>query len=223
MRHIRRGVLSAVILAAVATSLPAHAEDTGRDGWRLIGTTYAPTNAVDTTAIVAALNSALATATQSACKPRVSEIAVYSLGEDTWQSLDRLQTAYRWFGSGRASMSNDCASGVTLTVQITDIAPHGEPISQEAHASFAGGLGANTYTAMGTTRNEVLYYDLSRLYARGSSAIELKASATYTEKKTKLTKDIGCFVTYTPVKPTPYNPEYGATTDPENCATGRTT
>lgn len=210
-RTFRKTLLVAVALAAGTAGVPAHAGP--GDAWVQIGHgEVAGTGDTAANLVFAAIDLATKAAGGTACKPATARVEAYNLSWDSWLNPNTGAIAYVWTGPGSATVSNDCASNVSVTVQVSDYAPAGNPSvvrGNKAPGSDSSASGGQ-FTAYATSTAWVPYYE--GIYMRGESLVEIKVTGSYYNTKAKATLPLGCIASYTHVTPTPTGPIMGEST-----------
>lgn len=210
-------VALAVAAAGVVGVAPSHAGPAD-DVWVVIGSGDIAGAGDAVNDVVNLLVETIAEARDKVCNPQYRSVDPGGLSWTMFQNQNTGAIAFEWFGTGTASVSDDCANRIDVTVQVTDYAPGGNPPAATGNPG-RGGDGApsgGAYTAYGESRDWVVYYDPSALYQRGNSVVELKVSATYYNRKAKATLPVGCKVTHTSITPWPTGPT-GTTGPAEEC------
>jgi hypothetical protein len=214
---IVRGALAlAVAATGVVGVAPSHAGPAD-DVWVVIGSGQVG-GGPDLTDIVDLVVGTIADARDKVCKPQYTDVQPGGLSWTLYQNQSTNAIAFEWFGSGTASVSDDCATNVAVTVQVTDYAPAGNPPAAAGNPGRGGDGAASggVYTAYGESRDFVVYYDPAALYQRGNSVVELKVTGSYYNKKAKATLPLGCKETHTSITPWPTGPT-GTTGPVEEC------
>lgn len=154
----------------------------------------------------------------SGCTPATSSITPNALTATVWTNPYEA-IVYEWHGSALAVVSDDCASRLDITVQITDHAELGNPqdVAGDPAPAWDGTAADGEFRAYREAVDWVLYYDPVELYVRGASVVELKVTATYYDPVAQATVPLGCKVTYSEVTPLLTSPR--VTTGPvEDCS-----
>lgn len=216
--HVR-SFLTAAALTAVALPSPASAES----AWVVINEGTAP-GAAGVTAHLHRPLPVLA-AKPGTCVPKHRSVEPKTLTHQTWLNTQTREVAFQWFNGGKAEVSADCATGVRLSVQLSDYAPKGEPpvlrgaVAQQTSTSATG----SQYVVNSSDRFATLwvtYYavrsDTPGVYERGPSLVETRVKGEYRDQAGKWVV-YGCYVTYNAVQPSPTGPVVSAATQPEPC------
>jgi hypothetical protein len=209
-------MLAGVVMAASLAAPLAPAAHAGADEWVVIAEFTAPAPMIDVMGTT--LNeayAAIAAATGAAPKSCLPTTTNYPdrLSGQALLNLTTGQIAYRWFGPGHAFATKNCASGVSISVTVTDVAAAGSPTRIKGSAATARN-NDNTTKAWGakatTSKPEVVYYDGA--YMRGNSVVSISVAASYTDKVTGKSIPMSCHESSTQVTPTPDGPFFGTVT-----------
>jgi hypothetical protein len=154
------------------------------------------------------------------CVPSSSSVAPGGLWWTAWQNRYTLEVALEWHGPGYASVSDDCADAVSLSVQVNDYAPSGRPpvAAGDPGSATDSTPSSGQFSSYAESTDWVLYYDPQNLYVRGNSVVELKVNASYFNPKGKVWVPIGCKVTHTSVRVWPDGSVDATTAPVEDCA-----
>ena len=217
---VRVALAAAVAASAMVGVAPSHADLGG--GWVVIGTGEISGTA-DVGGVVDTVLGLVANAGGGhgkPCVPASSSLNPGWLGWTVYKNRYTLALALEWDGPGSASVSDDCADSLQLSVQVNDYAPQGSPTVAQGDP---GGATDDTpaggeFDAYAESRDWVTYYDPPSLYARGNSVVELKVSASYFNPKGKAWVPLGCKVTHTSVQVWPDGTVDATTAPVEDCA-----
>jgi hypothetical protein len=211
-RMYRTVLAVAVVAGAVVGVAPSDAAG----GWVVIGRGEIPgTGAAALDLVHAGVGFATNAAKDRACTPKARSVTAGDLSWTLWRNQSTGAVAFEWHGPGSASVSDECAHGLTLLVKVTDYGSSGAEEGSPGSASDST-AGDGAYSAYSEAHNWVVYYDPSRLYQRGNSVVEIKVTATYYNKKARAWLPLGCTMTHTAITPWPTGPS-GTTAPPESC------
>lgn len=217
---VRVALAAAVAASTMVGTAPSHA-GVG-DGWVIIDTGQVSGTA-DVTGLVDAVLGLVANVGGGhgkPCTPKYSSIQPGGLGWTVYQNRYTLELALEWNGPGFASVSEECAQGLALSVQVNDYAPKGNPPVAQGDPGSAndGTPSGGEFDAYAESKDWVTYYNPPSLYTRGNSVVELKVSAQWLDPKHNVWVPLGCKVTQTSVTVWP-DGRVDATPSPtEDCA-----
>lgn len=214
-----RTTIAVILVAAVVGVAPA-AQAGPADGWVMIDTGQFAVPGFDPNPLLdAVLNAVVAAGHGKPCTPKTITVTPGGLSWTKYQQNGTGAIAFEWLAPGSASVSDDCADELNITVQVTDTAPGGSPPSAAGDAGHgsdstsSGGL----YNAAAQSTDFVVYYDLTQAYQRGSAVVEVKVTGTYYNPKAKAWLPLPCKATHTAITPYPTGPQ-GQTGPVEDCA-----